>query len=95
MTNYADYDQELAEEFERRLATRFRIEKLHYHVQRADKRNWAYINFLQVGNNIVLPAINTEEDEQAMEQIKHTIHHVLSTSWIVKRSLNKAEPWIV
>ena len=32
--------------------------------------NWAYINFLQVGNNIVLPAINTEEDEQAMEQIK-------------------------
>ena len=70
MTNYADYDQELAEEFERRLGTRFRIEKLHYHVQRADKRNWAYINFLQVGNNIVLPAINTEEDEQAMEQIK-------------------------
>ena len=70
MTNYADYDQELAEEFERRLGTRFRIEKLHYHVQRADKRNWAYINFLQVGNNIVLPAINTEEDEQVMEQIK-------------------------
>lgn len=70
MTNYADYDQELAEEFERQLGTRFRIEKLHYHVQRADKRNWAYINFLQVGNNIVLPAINTEEDEQAMEQIK-------------------------
>lgn len=53
MTNYADYDQELAEEFERRLGTRFRIEKLHYHVQRADKRNWAYINFLQVGTNIV------------------------------------------
>ena len=63
-------EQEFAEEFERRLSTRFRIEKLHYHVQRADKRNWAYINFLQVGNNIVLPAINTEEDEQAMEQIK-------------------------
>lgn len=27
--------------------------------------NWAYINFLQVGNNIILPKFGINEDEQA------------------------------
>ena len=32
--------------------------------------NWAYINYLQVGNLIVMPVFGIEEDKQALEYIK-------------------------
>lgn len=46
LTNYDDYDKEIAEEIERRLSKHVHVEKLHYEVKKPDKRNWAYINFL-------------------------------------------------
>lgn len=70
LTNYDDYDKEIAEETERRLSKYVHVEKLHYEVEKPDKRNWAYINFLQVGYSIILPTINIEEDEQAYKQIQ-------------------------
>ena len=69
LTNYVDYDKDFAEEVERRLSKHVHVEMLHYDVKKPDKRNWAYINFLQVGNTIILPAINIEEDDQALKQI--------------------------
>ena len=65
-----DYDKDFATEVERRLSKHVHVEMLHYDVKKPDKRNWAYINFLQVGNTIILPAINIEEDDQALKQIQ-------------------------
>jgi len=46
------------------------IEWLEYTVKKKDKRNWAYINFLQTKDLILIPKLNIEEDEQAFKQIK-------------------------
>lgn len=32
--------------------------------------NWAYINFLQVGKNIIMPKFNIEEDAKALQYIQ-------------------------
>lgn len=70
LTNYTDYDKDFADEVKRRLSKHMHVEMLHYDVKKPDKRNWAYINFLQVGETIILPAINIEEDDQALKQIQ-------------------------
>ena len=69
MTNYHDFDQDMANEIEKRLSAVFNVERLHYDCQKKDTRSWAYINFLTVGNLIVLPKLNTMYDEQALSQI--------------------------
>lgn len=33
--------------------------------------NWAYINFLQIGNHIILPIFGIDEDSQAASQVRH------------------------
>ena len=70
MTNYRDYDREYCEEVVKRLSKKFEVEMLSYNVEKKDSRSWAYINFLTVGNLIVLPAFNIEEDELALSQVK-------------------------
>lgn len=70
MTNYYDYDKEIAEEIECSLREKFNIVKLQYDVAKPDKRNWCYINYLEVGDTIILPALQIEEDIQAFKQIK-------------------------
>ncbi|WP_240524937.1 agmatine deiminase family protein [Candidatus Sulfidibacterium hydrothermale] len=39
-------------------------------MNKRNKRNWAYINFLQTKDLILLPKFEIDEDEQALEQIK-------------------------
>ena len=43
--------------------------KLEFDVKKQDKRNWAYINFLQTKEVIVVPTLGIDEDEQAFNQI--------------------------
>jgi len=43
---------------------------LRFNVNKRDKRNWAYINFLQTKDLILIPKFEIDEDEQALEQIK-------------------------
>jgi len=45
-------------------------EFLKFDVAIRDKRNWAYINFLQTKDLILLPKFNIDEDVQAFEQIR-------------------------
>lgn len=45
-------------------------EFLNFKVKQKHKFNWAYINFLQTEDLILLPAIGADEDVQALEQIK-------------------------
>ena len=46
------------------------FEFLKFKVSKKDKRNWAYINFLQTKDLILLPKLKIDEDKQALEQIE-------------------------
>ena len=39
-------------------------------MKKKDKRNWAYLNFLQTKDVILLPKFEIDEDIQAYEQIE-------------------------
>ncbi|MEQ6119654.1 agmatine deiminase family protein [Reichenbachiella sp. MALMAid0571] len=49
----------------------FKIEYIDYTVKKNDKRNWAYLNFLQTKDFILLPKFGIDEDGQAFEQIEN------------------------
>ena len=52
------------------------------------ERNWAYINFLQVGKHIVMPSFNIEEDNIAYQYVKNAVPdchiHLLEMTEIAK-----------
>lgn len=64
------------------------LTKNHYNVTKMsfpetiyDYLTWAYINFLQIGNNIIIPKFDIPEDEHALHQIQTafpscTIHKI-------------------
>ncbi len=72
MTNYGDFSTYYFDKYRKILDKRFETITLKYKVQRFRKRSWSYINFLQVKNLILVPQLGTEEDEQALEQIRDT-----------------------
>lgn len=43
---------------------------MEFDVKQEDERNWAYINFLQTKDILVIPKFGIEEDEQALKQVK-------------------------
>ena len=47
-----------------------KIEYIDYNVKKKDKRDWAYLNFLQTKDLILLPKFGIEQDQQAFEQIE-------------------------
>ncbi len=69
MTNYADFDKTLAQDFLRILEKHFDVVTLKYSVKRKHEHSWAYINFLQVGSLVLVPQLGYPEDGQALEQI--------------------------
>lgn len=73
LTNYNDFSPYFYRRFRRDLETRFDVISLRYSVKRKHARSWAYINFLQVGNLVLVPQLGTEEDFQAMEQIGNAL----------------------
>jgi agmatine deiminase len=44
---------------------------IEFNVKKQDKRNWAYINFLQTKDLILLPKFGIDEDLQAFKQIEN------------------------
>lgn len=68
MTNYEDYDPKMAKRFKDILSRYFTVHTLEYDEHNSDS-NWAYINFLRVGNKIIIPGLGIAEDEQALKQI--------------------------
>ncbi len=69
MTNYGDFDKSFAQDFLRILEKHFDVKTLKYNVEKADENSWAYINYLQVGNLVLVPQLGIPEDEQALQQI--------------------------
>lgn len=71
LTNYADYDSKISARFEEILNKYFIVKKLCYNIAQGNTHNWAYINFLRIGEYIILPGLGIPEDKQAFEQIKN------------------------
>ena len=42
-----------------------------FDIQKQNNKNWGYLNYLQMENLILFPQFDIDEDEQALEQIKH------------------------
>ena len=70
MILYKYFVSHFAKKFEEILSKYFTVKKLCYQVTKKHEDNWAYINFLRVGNHIILPGLGAEEDEQALRQIQ-------------------------
>lgn len=73
LTNYQDFSRHYYYRFRKVLDKKFEVITLKYKVKRHRKRSWCYINFLQVGNLVLVPQLGTEEDCQALEQIGNAL----------------------
>ena len=73
MTNYADFDTGMAHRFNKVLEKYFGVIPLSYKTKRKHKRSWAYVNFLQIGNFVLVPQLGIPEDEQALQQISEAM----------------------
>ena len=72
MSNHRDYCPEEAEEIKYRLeAVGFEVIEILFNVPNPNKDlNWAYINYLEVGNKIIVPTFGIPEDKQALKYIR-------------------------
>ena len=75
MTNYGDFDKSFADEFKSRLMGHFEVKILEYNVPHLNSLSWSYINYLEVGNVIIVPALGIPEDGQALFQLKKIFPH--------------------
>ena len=73
LTNYGDFSPYYYNRFRKTLEKHFEIIPLKYTAKRPHARSWAYINFLQVGNLVLVPQLGLEEDKQALEQIANAL----------------------
>lgn len=74
INNYYNFDKPFRRELLKALAPRFEIQELHYDVKHLSEYSWAYINFLMVGNIILIPELGVEEDLQAYSQLEEIYH---------------------
>lgn len=73
ITNYYDYDVDYYNQFKGILDKYFEVITLSYNVKQKHQRSWAYINFLTIGNVLLVPQLGIPEDEQALQQISNTL----------------------
>ena len=67
LNNYYDFDKALRKELLDALSPHFDITELHYGAY--NDKSWAYINFLHVGNHILIPMVDDELGDMAFRQI--------------------------
>lgn len=73
LTNYGDISPYYYRRFRKALEKHFEVIPLKYQIKRPHARSWAYINFLQIGELVLVPQLGFEEDEQALEQIGNAL----------------------
>lgn len=70
MTNYAQFDPEMAARFRHILQAHFKnVYELSFKAAKPHKYSWAYINWLQTDKVLILPKFGIPEDQEAYEQI--------------------------
>lgn len=72
MSNHWDYYPDEADEIRYRLEyVGFEVIEMLFDVQNPNRDfNWAYINYLEVGNKIIVPTFGIPEDKQALKYIR-------------------------
>ena len=72
MSNHREVDPEEAKEIKQIMEKYgFDVREMLFEVKDQDLDwNWAYINYLQVGNKIVMPAFGIPEDKQALKYVQ-------------------------
>jgi len=65
-----------------------KCEFLNYKVQKQDKNNWAYLNFLQTKDLILIPKLKADEDELAFTQIASFYPDYAKNNRIVQVEIN-------
>ncbi len=72
LTNHRDFDAKEADEIRKRLEMEnLEVTEMFFDVPNPNRDfNWAYINYLQVGNKIIVPVFGIPEDKQALAYIK-------------------------
>ena len=72
ISNHREAEPEEAEEIKRRLEERgFEVTEMLFNVPNPEPDwNWAYINYLQVGNKIIIPSFGIDDDKQALNYVK-------------------------
>ena len=70
LNNYVDFDKSLRKKLIDVLSPRFDIVELHYDVPKKSDSSWVYINFSQLNNLILLPAMGIDEDIPALQLFK-------------------------
>lgn len=72
MTNHREFDPDEADEIKRILEAKgWEVTEMLYDVPEPNKDfNWAYINYLEIGDKIIVPVFGIPEDEQALDYIK-------------------------
>ena len=75
MSNHRDFDSEEADDIRWRLETvGFEVTEMLFDVPNPKRDfNWAYINYLEVGNKIIVPTFGIPEDKQALKYIREAI----------------------
>ena len=73
LTNYDDFDSDYYHQFKTILEQKFEVIPLHYPVKRKNINNWCYVNFLHIGNLVLVPQLGIPEDEMAIEQIQKAL----------------------
>lgn len=69
LSNYIDYDLEYRSKLLERLSPYFKIKEFHFS-EISTEKSWIYINYLQVGNVVLMPTVNEEADDIAVKQLK-------------------------
>lgn len=71
MTNYEQFDRKMAARFRKILKARVKnVEELKFDVESLSDCSWAYVNWLQTEQVLILPKFNIPEDSQAFAQIE-------------------------
>ena len=73
LTNYGDFSPSYYRSFREKLEKKFEVIPLSYPIKNKSEHSWAYINFLQVGDLIMVPHLGIPEDQLAIEQIQRAV----------------------
>ena len=73
LANYIDYDLDYRAELLRRLSPYFKIKELSFGSARSEN-SWIYINYLRIGDVVLLPVLDERADELAIKQIKEYLN---------------------
>lgn len=79
MTNYTQFDSDMAARFRRILEAHFEnVHELSFKAVKPHKYSWAYINWLQTDRVLILPKFGAPEEQEAYDQISRLMPHYKS-----------------